>query len=306
MRSLLIGDNSFIGVSHLAQSKARETMSRLNIPAMANVVEEAIQNGASGFSFSIHPTNQKILQRLHEENLPKRSFDIYPILPYAEGYVRLANEVGMGGIIKHFMSDLSLTSKTKTLLKGGISAATLDPVKLLKFYTEVEIERYLRIKPKTATLRSILLHEVVTDLALAFSSRTLFIEYDKHIRKKFHVTPGYVTRNFARFVQFFHESNMSLKDTVIMTPFNKAGFQMNPSREKCEAALSSINHEGNVIAMSVLAGGYLTLDEARDYLQSLRNISGAIVGVSSKQHAQTTFRAFSKLLNQDDDCQQHI
>ncbi|HKM49603.1 MAG TPA: hypothetical protein VJZ75_00325 [Candidatus Bathyarchaeia archaeon] len=300
MRSLLIGDNSFIGVSHLAQSKARETMSRLNIPAMANVVDEAIQNGASGFSFSTHPTNQKILQRLHEEDLPKRSFDIYPILPYAEGYVRLANEVGMVGIIKHFMSDLSLTSKTKTLLKGGISAVTFDPVKLLKFYIEVEVERYLRIKPKTATLRSILLHEVVTDLALAFNSRELFTEYDKHIRNKFHVIPGYVTRNFARFVRFFHESDMSLDDTVIMTPFNKAGFQMNPSRESCETALSSLNREVNVIAMSALAGGYLALDEAVDYLRSLPKLSGTIVGVSSTQHAQTTFRAFSKLLNHHD------
>jgi arginine repressor len=93
---------------------------------------------------------------------------------------------------------------------------------------------------------------------------------------------------------------MPLKDTVIMTPFNKAGFQMNPSRETCETALSSLNQEVNVIAMSTLAGGYLALDEAIDYLQSLPKLSGTIVGVSSTHHAQTTFRTFSKLLNHHD------
>jgi hypothetical protein len=298
MKTLLIGDNSFIGVSHLAQSRARETISRLNIPLMASIVDEAIRNGATGFSFSTHPTNQRILQTLSEMETPPHPLDIYLMLPYAEGYVRLANERGMVGVIKHFMSNLSLRGKTKALLKGGISAITLDPIKLLKVYTEAEIERYLRIKPKSATVRSVLLHEVVTDLALSFRCRELFHEYDKHIRQKLHVKPGYVTRNFAHFVEFFQESNLPMEDIVIMAPFNKAGFQMNPSRETCEAALSSLKREPTVIAMSVLAGGYFTLDEALEYVQSLSNLSGVIVGVSSTQHAHATFRTLSKLLNQ--------
>lgn len=294
MKSLLIGDNPFIGVSHLAQSRARDTLSKLNIPAMTNVVSEAMRYGASGFSFSTHPTNRLILQSLKQMDVP---LDLYPVLPYAEGYVRLANEVGMTGLIKHFMSDLSLASKTRILLKGGISAASLNPLKMLNLYVDVEIDRYLNVKPDRSSLKSILLHEVITDLALAFRSKELFIEYDRHVRKKFHTSPGYVTRNFARFVQFFDESQLSLDNVTVMTPFNKAGFQMNPSREECEAALTSIHKNVKVIGMSVLAGGYLTVEEATGYLNGLPNLFGATIGVSSISHAQSTFQKFSKLLD---------
>jgi hypothetical protein len=298
MKHLLIGDNSFIGVNHLSQSKARETISELTISKMADVVNEAILNGAEGFAFSTHPTNEKILRTLREKNLPKQPFNIYPLLPYAEGYVRLANQVGMGGIFQHFISDLSLIGKVKMLLKGGISALTFDPIRFLKFYVDVEVDRYLRIKPKNAVLGSVLLHEVVTDLALAFGLTDLLSEYDKHIRRRYNVKPGYATRNFARFVKFFRESNLPLENIIIMAPFNKIGFQMPPSREECEKALSSLRMP-DVLAVSLLAGGLLTLDDATEYLQSLPNLSGAVVGVSSIQHAQATFQKLRGLLHDE-------
>jgi hypothetical protein len=46
----------------------------------------------------------------------------------------------------------------------------------------------------------------------------------------------------------------------------------------------------NVIAMSILAGGYLSLSEGVAYMNNLSNIAGAVVGVSSVDHAERTFR----------------
>ena len=63
---------------------------------------------------------------------------------------------------------------------------------------------------------------------------------------------------------------------------------MNPSKISCENALKEIS-ESEVIAMSILAAGYLKPLEAIDYLRTLPNFSGAVVGVSKENHAKQTF-----------------
>jgi hypothetical protein len=103
-----------------------------------------------------------------------------------------------------------------------------------------------------------------------------------------------LTRNLARFVKFFEDSELSLEDVIIMTPLNKIDFQMNPSRESCETCLSHIP-DSDVIAMSIMAGGYLALNEAVEYLRGLPNLSGIAVGVSSKEHAEKTFTRLGTL-----------
>jgi hypothetical protein len=55
---------------------------------------------------------------------------------------------------------------------------------------------------------------------------------------------------------------------------------MNHSREACEASLPSLRKNGNVVAMNVLAPGYLQVDQAVQYLGTLKNLSGAAVGAS--------------------------
>ena len=73
----------------------------------------------------------------------------------------------------------------------------------------------------------------------------------------------------------------------IMTSFNKAGFLMNPSRVECENSLQ--NYDGNVIAMNILAGEYLELNEACNYILSIPRIRNVVVGASSTEHAKKTF-----------------
>jgi hypothetical protein len=47
-----------------------------------------------------------------------------------------------------------------------------------------------------------------------------------------------------------------------------------------------------LIAISILAAGYLKLDDAMEYIASLPNVKGAAVGVSKEKHARETFRLF--------------
>lgn len=193
------------------------------------------------------------------------------------------------------LSRLSLSEKAKALLEGGFSALKLDPVGMLRTCLDAELKGYLNVKPHKAVLRSVLLCEVLTDLCLGFQESRLLEFFAEHVRDNYRARPGFVTYNLARFVKFFRESGLSLKDVVIMTPFNSVGFQMSPSRASCEASLSSL-HEEYVIAMSIMAAGYLRLDEAIDYIKTLPNLSGIAVGVSSKEHAQDTFSRLSAVV----------
>jgi hypothetical protein len=288
IKTLLIGDNTFIGVSHLSQEHARDRTDKLNIETIVEVICSALSSGATGYTFSTHPTNSQILSALDTSDSLTSQFDLYPIVPYAEGYVRLANEKGMSGLVNEVLSKLAISDKAKLLVEGGLSALKLDALGILKTYLDAELKGYLNVKPKNAVLRSVLLHEVLTDLCLALGETEILNVFAQHMHDKYHVQPGFVTYNLPRFVKLFQEAAIHLKDIVIMTPFNSAGYQMSPSRHSCEVCLSSLS-ESNVIGMSVMAGGYLKLDEAIDYVRSLPHLSGVAVGASSKEHAHNTF-----------------
>ena len=54
--------------------------------------------------------------------------------------------------------------------------------------------------------------------------------------------------------------------------------------------------DANVIAMSILASGYLSLNDAVTYIRHSSHISGVAVGVSSLDHAENTFRKLQELI----------
>ena len=291
MKHLLVGDNAFIGHSHLSHAMARQKALKLENNAIVRVIEKAVSCGATGFTFSVHPTNFQILQNLVRSNQVGNGFEVYPVMPYAPAFVRTINEKGMLGLISEFLSHLSMKDRTKLIVQGSISSLTFDPVGVMLAYFDSELSRI----PRPLNIRSVLLHEVITDLGVSFRMVPMFESFIHHIRDKWHATPGFVTRNFPRFVDLFREMNQPFNDVVIMTPFNSIGYQMNPSRQSCEDSLSNMN-DTIVIAMSMLAGGYTPLDQAVNYIRNLSNLSGAAIGVSSIDHAERTFRKMQEVL----------
>ena len=69
---------------------------------------------------------------------------------------------------------------------------------------------------------------------------------------------------------------------------------MNPSKEECEKTLADFS-QPTVIAISVFAAGYLSSQEAIDYVANSPNIKGVAVGVSKEKHSCETFRLFKDL-----------
>ena len=136
-------------------------------------------------------------------------------------------------------------------------------------------------------IRSILLHEIITDMAIALNLESLVKAYIAFMNNR-RIKPGFETRNFSYLVNKFKEWDIDFKGLVIGASFNKIGFYMNPSKDECEKALTEVSG-CTVIAMSILAAGYLKPVEAIDYVRGLPNANAIVVGVSNELQARETF-----------------
>jgi hypothetical protein len=288
--SLLVGDNPFHGISHLSPDRARSRhsgISQENVLNAARLVKLSLENGANGFMFSVDEVTLSILKILRADR-GLENVNLYAIVPYAYEYVRRATQAGgVSGLGKSIAKEMIFSSNVKVLLSNTSGLLRFDPSSLLRTYVAYEMARIKDAAKNKTCLKSILLHEIITDMALALNLEELFESYIKFVEKS-GVRPGFETRNFAYLVNKFSEWNIDFSRVTITSSFNKIGFQMDPSKTECERALDRV-HGAEVIAMSVLAAGYLKPAEAATYLANLPKINGVVVGVSNERQSIETF-----------------
>jgi len=251
------------------------------------VIDSALNSGAEGYCFSVHPTNFETLQILEEAD-ESRQLGLYPVLPYAQEYVRIATEKGVTGLLRELVGRLSWRHKAELLLSGVTSITHLDPNRLFRSYLDLEMKSLQDNAPGRATIKAVFLHEVIVDGCVSLQTPELLFTFIERMSRKYGAVPGFVTRNLPAFVEFCGKAGVRLDGLAIMTPFNAVGFQMHPNRESCEEALDSLGST-HVVAMSILAAGYLNLPEAVEYLNGLTQIDSVIVGTSQPAHASATF-----------------
>lgn len=285
---ILVGDNAFQGVNHLSQDRARARINDITSPDYcAELVLTAIGNGADGFMFSVNDRMLSILEALKNKN-PPITLNLHGIVPSAVDYVRVSGQKGMEGMVKDFTHQMITSHDAGAALSCFHGVLKRDVKYLLAGLLSLEIAQIKSAAGKQAQLNSVLLHELLTDMALALDLDWLFESFIAEVRSH-NVHVGFETRNFALLLKKFSQWRLSLDDVLLVAPFNSVGFQMNPSREECEAALHTLS-EVNVLAMNVLASGYLSVPEAVDYLRGLPNLRGVAVGVSKQAHAIETFQ----------------
>ncbi|MFX1517990.1 MAG: hypothetical protein ACFFC6_16940 [Promethearchaeota archaeon] len=284
---IIVGDNQFIGVSHLSQESARTKMERFSdAQEIARIMEFASNMGVKAITMSSHSRTRDILSCMKEHDLGNINY--YPLIPYVQEYVRIAGEKGTVGLLTDVLRSASTIAKSKILLKGGIGFVKKDVISLLGTLIDIELLPF-----KGYPVKAIFLHNVLTDLALGIGAEEIFRFYIKYVIEKQNAIPGFATLNFARLVKTFYE--WGIYDPLVMASFNKVGFQMNPSREECERCLRE--YKVDLVAMSTLASGYLKPEEAYEYLFSLPNIKSVAVGVSTREHAEETFRIITKFFS---------
>jgi hypothetical protein len=286
---LLVGDNPFHGISHLSQERSRVRGDTPTNPEYAaRLIGLSVENGADGFMFSVSDTTLSILDILRK-NGDNDGLRLYAIVPYAYEYVRLAGALGgVPGLAKKLVREIVFSGNLRAVASGLNGVVRSDLASLFKTYLLYEVSRVRRSAGGKAKLESVLLHQLITDLCLGLGLNWVFKVYTEFLLKR-GITPGFNTGNFALLVKKLGEWDINLEDVVIAAPFNKVGFQMVPSKEECEKALASIP-KPNVLAISILAAGYLKPEEAVDYIAGLPNIKGVAVGVSKEGHANETFK----------------
>jgi hypothetical protein len=283
----LVGDNPFHGISHLSEDRARARGGELtHAEYAAGLVLTSLKSGANGFMFSVSETTLSAL-RIISEKTDNQSVALHAIVPYAYEYVRLATHLGTLGLGRKLAERVVLSGNLRAIATGFRGVVGMDPVALMKTYLRYEISRIMSSVGKRQKLTSILLHEVITDMVVALNL-DWFVESYVRFVTGLGIKPGFETRNFAYLVNKFKDWNVDFRGIELVSSFNKVGFQMNPSKTSCEEALVVIP-ECDVIAMSILAAGYIRLPDAVEYIEGLPNLKGMVVGVSKEKHACETF-----------------
>jgi len=296
--SLLVGDNPFHGISHLSQERARERFVEQNrgiTEQAVRLVELCLENGANGFMFSVDEITLSIIKELGKSD-KTGNVSLYAIVPYAYEYVRKATQTGgVSALAKKLAKEMIFSSNVKVIALNVGGLVRFNPSSLLKAYVAYELSRIKSVVSDGVCLKSVMLHEIITDMALALDMDQLFKSYIEFMEES-GVRPGFETRNFAYLSKKFNEWNIDFSKITLTSSFNKVGFQMCPSKSECEEALELVRG-AEVIAMSILAAGYLKPAQAVDYLADLKGISGVVVGVSKEVQATETFRVLREGLN---------
>ena len=288
--TLLVGDNPFHGVSHLSQERVRSRDPAIEQADYgAGLVATSIENGADGFFFTASGTTLAICRLLAARDLGG-TLQLHAIVPYAFELARSAVRVGgLPQLGKDIVKQIVLSRDLNAAASGVLGVVRSDPVALLKAYLFYEVSRIRSASKasKNLNLASVLIHEVITDMALSLDMEWLFKTHVEAMRDR-GITPGFDTRNYPMLLEKLEGWGIDLSQLIVATPFNSIGFQMAPSREACEERLA-LGNGPDVIAFSILASGHITLPEAAQYLDTLPNLAGVAVGVSKEQQARETF-----------------
>ncbi|MFZ8788950.1 MAG: hypothetical protein ACO2OZ_04700 [Acidilobaceae archaeon] len=280
VKEILLGDNPFLGVSHLAQEKARIERNEVSrVEAKAEIVKAALEGGVTGFTFSTHSSNLELLKymgRRHPEVLGKLNY--YILIPYAHSYIRKANVIGTIGLAKAIIRDIVLKHPVDSIT----SAVTLNFSKVASLFIGMEANLYLKVLPRER-VKAILLHEVLTELIVAYSLVELLEELKGYVERKLEVGFGLETRNIGQLRRFLEENGIRVD--YIMTPMNPLGYQMAPSKEEAEEAIQELGDQGvKIITVNILASGAVSLEETCRYLEGYRDRVYAVAYGTTKPY----------------------
>jgi hypothetical protein len=272
---IVFGDNQFFGINHMSQDKAQAQAERFaDLDSIFAVYDHAYDAGIRAIMLNSNHRAGAICDRFRDQASRYPGVAWYPSIPYPHKYASMVNEKGMIGALNEVLFSDGAKSALGKMARGGIAAMTLDAVKLMKMLIDEEMVIYQGLD-----VRVVFLQNIITDLILGFDIAEPFVEYCKHVRKKYGAMPGLITQNLP----FLRSKLMAwgVEDVVICASINKIGYLMSPDVATYEQALAE--NDGArypVMAMSTLASGAVPAPEAYEYVNRL-NIQSIVFGASS-------------------------
>lgn len=285
---IILGDNQFFGVNHMSQEKGQKSYEKFkDIGEIKKILYMAMDYGIKGVMFSTHPAIYEITDMIRQDRALKENYNIYVNLPYIVKYVRMASEMGMIKAMQTTMTGQSMLGSLNYFVKGAYSVISNDYLALTNRLMDIEMNPFYGLKVK-----AVFLHNALADLALGYNLTKVIKSFSDYIAKKYQAMPAFGTLNLPKFSNFVEAAGID--QTIIMTAINKKGFLMNPSRQSCEEYLKDTKH--TILAMATLASGAVKPPEAYEYVFAQPNLKHVVVGLSTKEHADETFRILKQYI----------
>ena len=273
---LILGHNQFLGISHISEANASERDARFSKPEnILDAVQAASECGFKTMIIESHPRMRAFME-LYEKTA---TFDMDFLLqvPHVSGYVRHMAESGVQGVVREIIAGTPAYEMLKTPFQLLPKLVKTDYVGMGIKALDLEMSKYSKY-----AIKGTLLHNVVTDLLMSLDSESAFNQYFDRVQRRFGVKAGLITLNLPMLASQLDQ--WGIRPGMILTPLNPYGFDMNPSKEAVEECVRKGDKE--VVAMNILGGGSISLDEASSYLKSIKGLNGLVVGASSRKHME--------------------
>jgi len=286
IKGVILGHNQFFGISHLSSQRAAEREQKFRQPGqVVDIIRAAQEHGASGLMLSTHERVRAIADRIRSDSGLKDGMEVHVLLPYMAKYVRAANTVGILGMVSDIIGQSDWSSRLRLGLTSGKALLRGDHLEKLKALIDVEMLPFKGLNVKT-----VFLHNALTDLGVGLGMRDVFAFFCDYIKDRYGATPCLCTLSSSLVMRRLEAWDLCVP---LMAPFNTIGYQMNPSRETCEADLAK--YPCPVVAMSPLAAGAASPEVAAAYLRQMK-FGSVVVGASSRAHVAHTFSLFGEAL----------
>ena len=267
---LLLGDNPFLGVNHMSESKAiRQGRTFDSSDRIVEIVRSSQSLGFGGLFYTVHDRMVPAINVLAE--VPG-AFELIPALPYAHKYADLLTERGYKGLL----SQVGFRKALHGVLRTADSYLRGRPEPALRSLVDVELSHAPSLRPK-----AVFLQNVVTDLLVGLGLHAVLRDFILYIRRHYHAKPGFVTFNPAALLALVESD---LPGLCICCPFNAIGFRMYPDQETVENIVRDYSHQVEFMAMSVLASGSIELNRATHYIRNHSGVTSVVVGSSNARH----------------------
>jgi hypothetical protein len=273
MERILFGDNQFFGINHMSEEKARAQALRFqDVRAIIEVLDSAYAEGIRVFMCTTHERIADICAhvRAHPDRYEGLAF--YPCMPYAHKYANAVTEHGLLEALRRFLPD---DGAVGALFKGGISVAKKDVDGIGELLIDAEMKMFAGLKTPV-----IFLQNVVTDLLLGLGFKHAFRVFAEHVREKYQAEPGFITMNMPMLLDVLE--GLGLDNPIICSNINAIGFRMCGGLELYEKTIAT--RRFRPVAMSVLASGAISPQQALDYVCRQPQIESVVFGASSRSH----------------------
>jgi hypothetical protein len=272
MDRILFGDNQFFAVNHISDDKSMAQSIRFkDDSAIIKTLDYAMEAGVNTFMCTTHARISNICQVIRDNPEKYRNFKIFPCMPYAHKYANAVTELGITETLKQYVPGNFVVS----LFKSGVAYLSKDYLKIMELLIDAEMKMFNGINTPI-----IFLQNVITDLLLGLGMKDVLVSFHRYVEKKYNAEAGFITMNLPMLLKVLEEAG--IKNPVICSSINKAGFRMSGGRKLYEETLKT--KKFRAIAMQVLAGGAVSPKDAIEYICSLPNIESILFGASSKNN----------------------